>query len=1102
MSDDPQSRFNGPIAKSRLISTLLRERGISFGSDPGIPRRARTDLLPLSYAQQRLWFLDQLEPGKATYNIPCAVRLSGVLDVGALQESLQEIVRRHEVLRTSFPMKEGNPVQEIEPEMRIELAVKDLMAEEEGERERVAEELAKEEAQRPFDLSKGGLIRARVLRLEEEEHVLLVTMHHIVSDGWSLGVLVREFSELYEAHREGRAWQLPELKIQYADYAEWQRGWLKGEVLEEQLRYWKEQLQGLEVLEIPTDKVRPAVASHEGASVRFSLTKELTRELKELSRREGVTLFMTLLAGYQVLLHRYSGQEDIAIGTPVANRNRGEIEGLIGFFVNTLVLRTDLRGKPAFREVLKRVREVTLGAYAHQEVPFEKLVEELAPERDLSRSPLFQVMLVLQNAPVEELELSGLRVEVEGVETGVAKFDVTMSLQEAEERIAGVLEYDTDLFDQGRMERMAGHFEKLLEGIVADPEGRVGELPLLTEGEREQLLKEWNETGVKYQEEKCIHEMIEEQVERTPGAVAVVYGEEQLTYEELNRRANRLAHYLRKQGVGAEERVGICMERSLEMVVGLLGILKAGGAYVPLDPEYPDERLKFMVQDAGIRVLLAESGVSERLAEAVGTVVSVKAESEMGGREESNPKSGVEGKNAAYVIYTSGSSGRPKGVINTHGGIRNRLQWMQDRYGLSDEDCVLQKTSFGFDVSVWEFFWPLMNGSRLAVAVPGGQRDSEYLVREIAEQKVTTVHFVPAMLQSFLREADERKCGSLRRVICSGEALPLDLELSFLGKMKAELHNLYGPTEAAIDVTSWVCQREEEAQGVPIGRPIANTQIYILDEEMQPVPVGVSGEAYIGGAGVARGYVKRPELKAEKFVPNPFGREGGERLYRTGDQGKWRGDGNIEVIGRIDDQVKIRGYRIELGEIETILRQHPAVQDSAVAVCGEREHVRLTAYIVPRPDHFKIVRKSTIDDARALSVDHARESRDVCEVEGLIPDVRAFLSCKLPEYMKPTSFVILDRLPLTSSGIINRLSLSLSEPLPTTNSTTASSPTDLIDFRLQQVWEDFFKCRVGIDDNFFDIGGTSLFAVALVARIKNAFGRSLPLAAMIQNPTI
>src|SRR5580692_1395139 len=476
MSDDPQSRFNGPIAKSRLTSTLLRERGISFGSDPGIPRRARTDLLPLSYAQQRLWFLDQLEPGKATYNIPCAVRLSGVLDVGALQESLQEIVRRHEVLRTSFPMKEGNPVQEIEPEMRIELAVKDLMAEEEGERERVAEELAKEEAQRPFDLSKGGLIRARVLRLEEEEHVLLVTMHHMVSDGWSLGVLVREFSELYEAHREGRAWQLPELKIQYADYAEWQRGWLKGEVLEEQLRYWKEQLQGLEVLEIPTDKVRPAVASHEGASVRFSLTKELTRELKELSRREGVTLFMTLLAGYQVLLHRYSGQEDIAIGTPVANRNRGEIEGLIGFFVNTLVLRTDLRGKPAFREVLKRVREVTLGAYAHQEVPFEKLVEELAPERDLSRSPLFQVMLTLQNTPPKKLFSDSLEVRDMKYEYPAARLDLILIFEELAEILTGVVDYRTDLFTASTINLFISELQALFAMIVKNPDSQLDKL--------------------------------------------------------------------------------------------------------------------------------------------------------------------------------------------------------------------------------------------------------------------------------------------------------------------------------------------------------------------------------------------------------------------------------------------------------------------------------------------------------------------------------------------------------------------------------------------------------------------------------------------------
>ncbi|HEX8145434.1 MAG TPA: amino acid adenylation domain-containing protein, partial [Pyrinomonadaceae bacterium] len=768
-----------------------------------------------------------------------------------------------------------------------------------------------------------------------------------------------------------------ELEIQYADYAAWQRKWLAGEMLQEQLRYWKGQLAGAPpLLELPTDKPRPPIQSHHGAEIRFSLDAELSRALNALGQQEQTTLFMTLLAAFQTLLSRYSGQRDICVGSPIAGRNRTEIEGLIGFFVNTLVLRTDLSGEPTLRELMRRVKEVCLGAYGHQDVPFEKLVEELQPVRQMSQSPLFQVMFVLQNMAAQPAHLPELQISEVEVENRMAKFDLTLIMVETAEGLQGVIEYNTDLFDQRRIERLIEHYKMVLEAMVEDAGQVVSRVPLLRDDERRQLLTGWNETAREYGSHLRLHEHFEAQVERTPHAVALVYDGEQLSYLELNARANKLAHHLQKLGVGPEVLVGVLMERSLEMVVSLLAILKAGGAYVPLDPLYPQERLSFMLADATVSVLLTQRRLREQ-ALAIShpsELICVDDEwAEIAGQCSDNPDAPLMDDNLAYVIFTSGSTGRPKGAMNTHRAICNRLLWMQETYGLTADDRVMQKTPFSFDVSVWEFFWPLMTGARLVIARPGGHQEPAYLINLIRQEQVTTLHFVPSMLQVFLEERGVDKCESLRRVICSGEALSPALEERFFARLDgSELHNLYGPTEAAVDVTSWACERARARHVVPIGRPIANIQTYIVDEWMQAVPVGVAGELCIGGVGLARGYLRRAGMTAEKFVPNPFGAERGERLYRTGDLARYLPDGAIEYLARMDNQVKLRGFRIELGEVEAVLTQHAAVQDAMVlALDDPSKGKRLVAYLIPDRQRARAVRQFLRLEKEGRLAEHA-----------------------------------------------------------------------------------------------------------------------------------
>ena len=1056
-------------------------------------------VFPTSFPQQLLWLLDQLDPGRAVYNLPGPVRLTGALDIAALEQSLNEIVRRHEALRTTFDEVDGTPMQVIAPGLELTLPVTDLRHLPAGEREAEARRLITEEARAPFDLARGPLVRAELLRLDDREHVLLLTMHHIVSDGWSLQVLNQELAALYEAFSAGRRSPLPELPIQYVDFAHWQREHLQGEALEKQLAYWRAQLAGTPaVLELPTDRPRPAERSFRGARHSMMLPASLTEALKALSRREGVTLFMTLLAAFQALLSRYTSHEDIVVGSPIANRTQTELEGLIGFFANLLVLRTDLSGDPGFRDLLGRVREVTLGAYAHQDLPFERLVEELQPERSLSHTPLFQVMLVLLNNPREALELPGLTLEPLEVDIGTAEFDLTLFMWEEAEGLNVLSEYNTDLFDAATITRMLTAFQNLLEGIVVDPEQRLSTLPLLTSTERRQLLVEWNESQADYPNQP-IHELFEAQAARTPDAVALVFEDKQLTYRELNRRANQLAHYLRKRGVGPEALVGVCMERSLEMVVGLLGILKAGGAYVPLDPGYPPERLAFMLEDSQVPWLLTEQRLWDEMNVGQDAILShvvrpilMDADWEAIAQEsEQNPISGATADNLAYVIYTSGSTGRPKGVLGLHRGAVNRFAWMWDAYPFEAGEACCQRTSLNFVDSVWEIWGPLLQGVRTVLIPDEALKDAERLVQTLAAHHVTRIVLVPSLLRVVLDSyADlQSRLPELKYWVTSGEAISLELAQRFFEALpRSILINLYGSSEVSADVTCYdTRQMSEQLSSVPIGRPLANTQIYLLDRYLNPSPIGVPGELHAGGAGLARGYLNRPELSAEKFIPSPFSQEPGALLYKTGDLARYLPDGNIEYLGRLDHQVKVRGYRIELGEIEAALQAHPAVQETVVmAREDEPGEARLVAYVVPDPQYH-----DSSDPLQKMSS------------HNLTQQLRSFLAKGLPNYMVPAAFVILDKLPLTPNGKVNRRALPAPDRSNPELEATFEAPRTPVEQALAEIWAEVLKLeRVGIRDDFFELGGHSLLATQVISRVRQALRVDLPMRSLFDGPTV
>ena len=1029
---------------------------------------------PLSFGQERLWLEDQLGPASPLYNIAGTVRFEGSLDVGALQRALEVITQRHEALRAVFKNVEGRPVQQLLPELRLPLNPVDLRALPPELRARELERLTQDEVSRPFDLVQGPLLRASLLRLGEAEHVLLLSLHHIVSDGWSQGVLVGELAALYEAFLEGRPSPLLPLPIQYSDFARWQRQKLRDGTLGALLGYWEKELSGAPgTLALPLDRVRPAVQRHRGARHAFVLDAALTSQVSALSAEAGVTPFMTLLAAWTTLLYRFSGQTDIVVGTPIANRNRTELEGLVGFFVNTLALRTQLSPVDTFSELLLRVRESTLGAFAHQDAPFEKVVERLAPTRDLSHSPVFQAMFVLQNAPNPPLEMRGLKLSLSAPDSGLSLFDLTLTLEAVEGRLEGSLEFDTDLFEPATADRLIRCYRRLLECALHAPGTALADLPLEPPEETQRQLTTWNDTPRDYGF-TSLADAFAAQVDRTPEAPAVVFEGLAMTYRSLDARANQLAHHLRAQGVGPDVVVGLCMERSLELVVGILGVLKAGGAYLPLEPTHPVDRLAYMAQHARVRQVLTQQHLAIR---DFGTGISVialeEAAERLGVEPTTRPPVHVRPDNLAYVIYTSGSTGKPKGVMNTQGGTWNRLRWKQDAFPIGPADTVLQKTPFSFDVSVWEFLWPLFTGARLVVARPEGHRDPGYLAKLIRTERITTLHFVPSMLRAFLEE-DLTGCHGIRQVLCSGEALPYDLQQRLFSRLPAALHNLYGPTEASIDVTWWACRREDARHVVPIGTPIANTQTYVLDGRLRPVPEGVVGQLFLGGVGLARGYLGRADLTAERFIPNPFGAPG-TRLYATGDLVRTLSDGSLEFLGRNDHQVKVRGLRVELEEIEAQLTRLPGVRQGAVlAPASASGEPILVAYVV-------------LEEHAELAVRAWQES----------------LRQVLPGYMVPAVFLRLEAFPLTTSGKLDRGALPAPALFAALTEAPFEVPATATEERLAKLWAGLLKVeRVGRHDDFFQRGGHSLLAVRMAAGVGSALEVELPLRDIFENSVL
>jgi amino acid adenylation domain-containing protein len=1074
---------------SDRLSTAVRQNPSQ--QIPALQPVERSGKLPLSLTQQRLWFVDQLEGANAAFNITRAVRLVGPLKVGVLQQAIGAIIERHETLRTSFKTVRGEPVQAIASPQPFTLPVVDLQGWPEIERPGETLRLIKEEYSQPFDLAAGHLLRVTLIRLESESHVLTVSKHHIISDAWSVGIFFKDLSAFYAAFSGETAPQLAELPVQYADFAYWQRQYISKEAVETQLNYWKEQLAGAPPFtELPVDRPRSSTQSFEGSIHRFELSSELTQELKALSQKSGATLYMTLLAAFVILLSRYSGQEDIVVGSPITNRNRRALEALIGFFVNTLVLRTKLQGNPTFLEVLGRVRQIALDGYAHQDVPFDLLVETLQPARHSNHSPLFSVMFVLQNSPVEQLELAGVKaipVELDRPTAG-ATFDLTLSLQETEWGLRGAFEYNAQLFDATTVQRMVRHFETLVGAIATHPESRIAQLPVLTAAEQHQILVEWNKTQTNYPAGECLHQVFERQVRNTPDAVAVVLAsgesagagevEKQLTYRELNARANQLARYLRSVGVAPETLVGICLEKTPDLIVALLGILKAGGAYLPLDPTYPSERLGFMVQDAQVPVLVTQQQLLGQVPQTGARVICLDADWPVIGLESrENLECNTTAENLAYVMYTSGSTGLPKGVMIPHRAVM-RLVVSTDYVSFRPKDAVAQVSNISFDAATFEIWGALLNGAKLVIFPKEKVLTLKDFASSLRIEGITVLLLSPALFNQMVQEVPGA-FQSLRFLLLGGEALdPSRVRQALESGAPQQLLNVYGPTENAT-ISTWYRVEEVEpgAGTVPIGKAIANSQTYILDRHLQPVPVGVAGELYVGGAGLALGYLNRPALTAEKFIANPFagGEPHSERLYRTGDLARYLPDGNIEFLGRIDSQVKIRGFRIELGEIEAVLSQQPSVRETAVIArentAGDKE---LVAYVVLRQEQTPT-----------------------------IIDLRSVLKKQLPDYMVPSAFVRLESLPLTPNGKVDRRALPAPDISAREREDNFVPPTTPTEAKLAAIWAEVLGLQqASINDNFFALGGHSLLATSVISRIRDAFSIELPLRHLFEAPTI
>lgn len=1030
-----------------------------------IPRREGRTPVVLTHAQWRLWFLAQLEPGSVTYNESRAHRLTGWLDVEVLRRSLQTLAQRHEILRTTFIVTDDEPRQIVHEDGVIDLECVDFSSMPASNLEDSLSKLLTEKTQELFDLENGPLSRFCLIRLREDEHILLRVWHHIISDGWSAGIFERELSRAYSAWAEGREVDLPGLPLQYADYAVWERGCVSDEMLSSQLSFWKQQLADLPTLDLPTDHARPAAQTFRGASAELRLSPELTAALKKLGWNEGSTLYMTLLAAFGALLSRYSRQEEIVVGTPVAHRNRADIEGLIGLFATTLVLRINLAGDPTFRDILRRTKEIVLSGLAHQDVPFEKLVEELKPERSLSHNPLFQVLFAFQNAPSHGLQLWGVEATPVRLVHRTSKFDISFQFVESQKGLLGRLEYNADLFERATVERMLEHFRLLLEGAVANPELCLSQLPLLGVGEFRRVMVDFNNTSVEFPQGFCIHDLVAKQTAQTPEALALVSEEQRMTYRELNAKANQIAHYLIKQGAGPDVPVGICCERSADLVAGILGILKAGSAYVPLDPNYPKERLGYILEDARVPVVLTQAPLSGKLPIFGGQRICLDKDRDAIAQEpHENPETQVRPDNLAYVLFTSGSTGRPKGVALEHRTPVTFIRWAKEVFTREELAGVLFSTSVCFDVSMFEIFVTLSAGGRIILAPNLLQ-----LPAISARDEVTLINAVPSAMAELVRAG----CvpASVKTVNLAGEPLPKTLVKQIYATTSIEkINNLYGPTETSY-ATFTMVGRESP---VTIGRPIANTRVYVLDAHRNPVPIGVVGELYIAGDGLARGYLNRPDLTSERFVPDPFDPAPGGRLYRTGDLGRFLPDGCIDFHGRVDNQVKIRGFRLELGEVETVLAQHAAVDASAVARCQETDgDQRLVAYVVLR----------------------AGQKANAGQLRG-------FLKGKFPEYMVPSQFVFLDRLPLLPMGKVDRLALPIPERMESREEPVAG-PRNEREHQLVKIWEDLLGCGpIGIRDDFFELGGNSLLAVRLMLRIEQFYGKKLDVSKLFLCRTV
>lgn len=1072
--------FEKPSLKALAAELELLKRHASHDPLPGIVPVPRTRSFPLSYAQQRLWFLDQLQPGSPVYNCPIAVRLAGSLDKEALERALTEIVRRHEVLRTTFPTANGQPVQHISPATPISFPTTDLSGLEETKREQAATTLIAEESAQPFDMSNGPLLRTRLIRLSDQDHIVLLVMHHIVSDGWSLEVLNSEVATLYESYCKGLPSPLPDLEIQYADFAVWQRKWIDGEILEGELQYWKQQLEDATVmLGLPTDRPRPAIQTHAGARQSRLLSKRLSDMLAIFSKENEVTQFMTLAAAFKVMLHCYTGQRDIVIGTPTAGRNRLEIEKLVGFFVNTLVLRTDLSGDPTFIELVKRVREVTLGAFAHQDVPFEKVVEAIDPQRDLSRSPLFHVMFEFYKPGKEELRITGMNRRGVVFENTTAKFDLILAVIETGQHLNMLLTYNTDLYEPDTINRMLGHLELLLETVVSNPERKLSTLSLLTEKERNHLLVEFNDTSVDYSRNICAHQWFEERVAETPDRTAVVFEGDGLTYRELNARANQVASYLQELGVGPETRVLLYLDRSLHSLVALLGTLKAGGAYVPVAVSWPKERLRVILADAEAHVILTETKLAEELSNCDARVVCLDADwNTIAGLSDENPISRVTPENLAYVIYTSGSTGVPKGVAVEHRQLVNYASSIIERFSVSHLSSFATVSTLAWDLGYTAIFPSLFTSGCLHIISQDRAADPELLADYFSHHAIDCLKIVPSHMEALLTSPNPRAVLPRRLLVLGGEAASPAL----LDKVREHAHgcsvfNHYGPTETTVGVLTSplrIDDSERRSSTMPLGRPLANTQAYVLNNYLRPLPSGCAGELCIGGKNVTRGYLGRPEQTAEKFIPDPFAAEPGARLYRTGDIVRQRHNGEIEFVGRMDDQIKIRSFRVEVGEIEAALRQHEAVREALVlARADDRGDKRLVAYTV-------------CDGGREPTSD----------------EFQSYLTERLPAYMIPSSFVHLTRIPLTNRGKIDRRALPVAEIVETRQG-DFSSARDELELQLASIWEEVLGVHpIDVTRDFFALGGHSLLAVRLMAQIRSRFGVPLPLASIFQGSTV